>query len=84
MAVSLTCETYIDAAAQGREITREDITCRIIYCSTSESFSFFDGHLILIFFFYSQPWRMGSCLSPASPVQEGVSQVCQEVYSVRC
>lgn len=37
MTVSLTCETYIDPSSKGREITRDDITCRIIYCSTSKS-----------------------------------------------
>jgi len=34
MTVSMTCETFINPDAKGREITRDDLTCRIIYCST--------------------------------------------------
>lgn len=34
--VSLTCETYINQPTDGRPVTRDDITCKIIYCSTSK------------------------------------------------
>ena len=36
MTVSLTCETYIKQPAEGKKVTRDDITCKIIYCSTSK------------------------------------------------
>lgn len=36
MTVSLVCETYIREPCDGSPVTRDDITCRIIYCSTSE------------------------------------------------
>ncbi|CAG2111415.1 unnamed protein product, partial [Medioppia subpectinata] len=35
MTVSLVCETYIDPLpAEGKEITRDNLKCKIIYCST--------------------------------------------------
>jgi collagen type IV alpha-3-binding protein len=34
MTVSLTCETFIRQPAEGKAVTRDDITCKIIYCST--------------------------------------------------
>ncbi|RWS23706.1 collagen type IV alpha-3-binding protein-like protein [Leptotrombidium deliense] len=34
MTVSLTCETFIDSLANGCEISRDNLRCRIIYCST--------------------------------------------------
>ncbi|RWS13073.1 collagen type IV alpha-3-binding protein-like protein [Dinothrombium tinctorium] len=34
MTVSLTCETYIEPPANGCEINRDNLTCKIIYCST--------------------------------------------------
>ena len=36
MTVSLTCETYIRQPKDGQDLTRDDITCKIIYCSTSQ------------------------------------------------
>jgi hypothetical protein len=39
MTVSLVCETSIAKPRDGRPITRDDITCRIIYCSTSKYLS---------------------------------------------
>jgi collagen type IV alpha-3-binding protein len=34
MTVSLTCETYVRPSRNGGPITRDDITCKVIYCST--------------------------------------------------
>lgn len=36
MTVSLVCETFICEPSDGSPVTRDDITCRIIYCSTSK------------------------------------------------
>lgn len=36
MTVSLTCETFIETPKEGQQITRDDLVCKIIYCSTSE------------------------------------------------
>jgi len=33
MTVSMTCETYIDKPASAKEITRDHLRCKIIYCS---------------------------------------------------
>lgn len=33
MTVSMTCETYIDKPADAKEITRDHIKCKVIYCS---------------------------------------------------
>ena len=37
MTVSMTCETYIDKPADAKEITRDHLKCKIIYCSQSKS-----------------------------------------------
>lgn len=33
MTVSMTCETYIDKPTNAKEITRDHLKCKIIYCS---------------------------------------------------
>ena len=34
MTVSMTCETYVPSLSPGRPLSRDDLTCKIIYCST--------------------------------------------------
>ncbi|XP_074593278.1 ceramide transfer protein isoform X2 [Brevipalpus obovatus] len=34
MTVSMTCETFVNKPKNGSSITRDDLTCKIIYCST--------------------------------------------------
>ena len=81
MTVSLTCETFIDKPADAKEITRDHLKCKIIYCSQSK-FSLFAAfkllpqnlsarHLWLLHFFNCQlGWLIS--LSPfVCPVNPG-------------
>ena len=33
LTVCLVCQTYIEPPAEGKEVTRDDLTCKITYCS---------------------------------------------------
>lgn len=83
MTVSLVCETYITEPSDGSAVTRNDITCRIIYCSTSESPRARNESLIASDSPRSQSGRLGPCLSAAGVVQTGVPQVLEKIHSVR-
>ena len=37
LTVCLVCQTFIDPPKDGAQITRDDITCKITYCSVGES-----------------------------------------------
>lgn len=36
MTVSLVCQTFVDPPQENKEITRDNLTCRITYCSSSK------------------------------------------------
>ncbi|KAF8794541.1 Ceramide transfer protein like [Argiope bruennichi] len=36
MTVSLVCQTFVDPPTENKEISRENLTCRITYCSSTE------------------------------------------------
>ena len=45
LTVCLVCQTFIDPPKDGAKITRDNITCKITYCSVGESrFEYYDAH----------------------------------------
>lgn len=70
LTVILYCQTYIDPAviAKGQKPTRDDITCKITYCSEGESeiMQSKQKQIIIELKYFSESGRLGSSISTSS------------------
>lgn len=91
LTVIMFCQTYVHpsvVAAKGNQITRDDLTCKITYCSTgmyiAQSLMRQSRILISILFDCSESRRLGTCIRTPSGLQKRVSKVPQTIHRLRC
>lgn len=82
LTVILLCQTYLPPGKDAKTATRDDLTCKITYCSTGMlslalSLSPSVGSDICYIFGvnFSEPWRLGARDSASCDLQERISKV---------